>query len=97
MSITPVPVSIRLVRAPMAASRGKVHPEVRAVGPELLSRHRQLDGLQQRVRRDASRTVQIPGRTGHVNRSGRYVVSSGSDDFVSTAAVSRGRPIRMGA
>ena len=39
----------------------------------------------------------LPGRTGHVNRSGRYVVSSGSDDFVSTAAVSRVRPVRMGA
>jgi hypothetical protein len=39
----------------------------------------------------------LPGSTGHVNRSGRYFVSSGSDDFVSTAAVSRVRPIRVGA
>jgi hypothetical protein len=41
--------------------------------------------------------LRLPGRSGHVNRSGRYVVSSGSDDFVSTAAVSTVRPIRMGA
>jgi hypothetical protein len=32
-----------------------------------------------------------------VNRGGRYLVSSGSDYFVSTAAVSRVRPIRMGS
>jgi len=42
-------------------------------------------------------TVQTSGWTGDVNRDGRYLVSSGSDDFVSTAAVSRVRPIRMGA
>ena len=56
MSITPVPISIRLVLAPMAASSGNgedswlrevMHPEVRAVGPELLGRDSEIDGLEQ--------------------------------------------------
>ena len=59
MSITAVPISIREVRAPTAASSGNgdaqlpgevVHPEVGAVRAQLLGGHRQLDGLQQRVR-----------------------------------------------
>src|SRR3954454_1877927 len=58
MSITPVPISIRLVRAPTAARSGNgeaswrgelVDPVVRAVDADLLGRHRQVDGLQQRV------------------------------------------------
>ena len=58
MSITPVPISIRLVLAPTAASSGNgeaelagevVHPEVGAVGAQLLRRDGQLDRLGQHV------------------------------------------------
>ena len=58
--MTAVPISIRLVRAPIAASSGNgrgelprevVDAEVGAVRAELLGRDRQLDRLQQRVRR----------------------------------------------
>ena len=56
MSITPVPISIRLVLAPMGEERkgedswrAKWCTRVRAVGPELFCRDRELDGLQQCV------------------------------------------------
>ena len=58
--MTAVPISMRLVRAPIAASSGNgerelagevVDPEVGAVGAQLLGGDRQLDGLEQRVRR----------------------------------------------
>ncbi len=60
ISITAVPISIRDVRAPTAASSGNgdpscrakwCTPEVGAVRAQLLGGHRQVDGLQQRVRR----------------------------------------------
>ena len=59
MSTTPVPISIRLVRAAMAASSGKgeacwrgkvVHAEVGAVHAGFLRGHGQVDALQQALR-----------------------------------------------
>ena len=59
MSITAVPISIRLVRAPTAASSGNgeaelagevVYTEVGAVGSELLGGDGQVDRLQQGIR-----------------------------------------------
>src|SRR5450755_4456002 len=58
MSMTAVPISIRLVRAAMADSNENgelplevVHPDERPVDAELLRRLRQLYGLEQRVGR----------------------------------------------
>jgi hypothetical protein len=58
MSMTPVPISMVLVRAPTAASSGKgeaswraivVHAEIGAVGAQFLGRFGQFDGLGQHV------------------------------------------------
>src|SRR5260221_4910456 len=57
MSITPVPISIRLVLTPIAASRGKggelagemVDADERPVDPDLLGGDRELHRLAQRI------------------------------------------------
>ena len=62
MSITAVPISMRLVFAPTAASRGKgrgelsgevMHTKIGAVGAQFFSRNGEIDGLQQGVFRRA--------------------------------------------
>jgi hypothetical protein len=88
MSMTAVPISMRLVRAPTAASRGKgrgelarevMHAEVRAVHAQALGFDGEVDGLQERV----------GGGLGCGLRGGRPVAEGEEADFLHAGLLMR--------
>ena len=100
MSMTAVPISMRLVFAPTAARSGKrrselagevVNAEIRPVRAQLLGRDGQIDGLQERVGRRARLRL----------RRGRPVPEREEADFFHAGSLSMFRcglrPSRCGA